>query len=75
MNAIFGTTSFQHSPHSIPTTPTENPKVILLDRFGKELANGHVVTDATTKVCHFRNVGLGAKKVYINEVIDPNARL
>ena len=33
------------------------------------------MTNATAKVCHFRNVVSGKNKVYINEVIDPNAHL
>ncbi|KAM7481751.1 hypothetical protein LguiB_006334 [Lonicera macranthoides] len=47
--------------------------VILLDKFGKELANGYVVTDATSGVCHLKKVGLGEKKVYVEKVLEPNA--
>ena len=33
------------------------------------------MTDATAKLFHFKQVGIGKKKVYIEQVIDPNARL
>lgn len=75
LNHVFTTMNVPNSPHSIPTT-TDNPPVILLDKFRKELAKGYVVTDgAHANTCHFKQVGLGEKKVYIEEVIDPNARL
>ena len=31
--------------------------------------------DATAKVCHFKQVGICEKKVYIEQVIEPNAHL
>ena len=74
MNNVFATTSISHSPHSI-SIPTDKSLVILLDKFGKELAKGYVVTDAATNVYHFKQVGIGEKKVYVEQVLDLNARL
>lgn len=33
------------------------------------------MTYSTSKICHFKNVGDDEKKVYIEEVIDPDAHL
>ncbi|KAL7090715.1 hypothetical protein ACP275_12G058600 [Erythranthe tilingii] len=72
-NSILGTLGVTQVP---PTnTRAENPRVYLCDKFGKKIAMGHVVTDGTSKTCHFKNVGSDEKKIYIEEVIDPNARL
>lgn len=70
--SVFGTMVASH-----PRTPTctDKPLVILLDKFGKQLAKGYVVTDAIAGVCHFKKVGIGEKKVYVEEVIEPDARL
>ncbi|KAM7470229.1 hypothetical protein LguiA_008412 [Lonicera macranthoides] len=53
---------------------TDKP-VILLDKFGKELAKGYVVMDQTAGVCHFKKVGIGEKKIWVEEVMEPDARL
>ena len=57
------------------TTPslTNNPKVILLDRYNEELAKGYVLMDAIKDICH--GVGVGERKVYVEEVMKPDARL
>ena len=59
------------------TTPSliNNPKVILLDRYNEELAKGYVVTDATKDICHSKRVGVGERKIYMEEVMKPDARL
>ncbi|KAL8041811.1 hypothetical protein ABFX02_09G008200 [Erythranthe guttata] len=56
-------------------TSTENRGVFLCDKFGRKIAKGYIVTDSTSKTCHFKNVRSEEKKVYIEEVIDPSARL
>ncbi|KAJ6824276.1 uncharacterized protein M6B38_102835 [Iris pallida] len=73
IDTIFATGGISHS--SCPAPPTRNPQVILCDKFGKKLAKGYVVTDATSNMCHFKKVGYGEKKVYVKEVIDPDAPL
>ena len=50
---VFATMGNPHSPHSL-STPNDKPLVILCDKFGKELAKGYVVTDATANVCHLK---------------------
>ena len=74
LNNIFATTGIPHSPHPMPTS-NDKSQCILCDKFGKELANGYVVTDATANICHGKQVGMGEKKVYIEQVIEPDARL
>ena len=39
------------------------------------LANGYIVIDATTRLCHGRRVCNGEKRVYVERVLDPEARL
>ena len=36
---------------------------------------GYEVTDATSKICHSKEVGKNEKKVYIEQVFMPDARL
>lgn len=60
-------------PHSRATS-TNNPSVMLVDMFGNELAKGHVVTNYMAKVCHSIQVGIGEKKVYVEEMFEPDAR-
>ncbi|KAM7471857.1 hypothetical protein LguiA_010040 [Lonicera macranthoides] len=71
-HSVFGTMVASHPP---TPTHTDKPLVILLDKFGKQLAKGYVVTDAIAGVCHFKKVGIGEKKVYVEEVIEPDAHL
>ncbi|KAM7516831.1 hypothetical protein LguiA_006414 [Lonicera macranthoides] len=70
---LFSTVGMSHPSSS--STPTNNPPVILCDKFSKELANGSIVTDATAGICHFKQVGKGERKVYVEEVFDPDANL
>ena len=42
-------------------TYTENVSVIICDKFGKDLAKGYIVTDATAGLCHGRRVCNGEK--------------
>ena len=64
------------SPSPVDRTPSsDKPPVILLDREMRELAKGYVVTDASAGICHGKKVGLGEKKVYIDEVMEPDAPL
>ncbi|KAM7469818.1 hypothetical protein LguiA_008001 [Lonicera macranthoides] len=65
---------FTPSPVERPNS-SDKPSVILIDRENKELAKGYVVTDATAGICHGRKVGIGEKKVYIDEVLEPDAPL
>ncbi|KAL9170300.1 hypothetical protein ABFS82_04G136200 [Erythranthe guttata] len=62
-----------HAPATNANAP--NPRVYLCDKFGRKIAGGYVVTDDTSGVCHFKIVGPEEKKVYIEEVLDPNARV
>lgn len=57
------------------STYTKNVPVVICDKFGKDLANGYIVTDATAGLCHGRRVCNGEKKVYVERVLDPEARL
>ena len=57
------------------STYTKNVTVVICDKFGKDLANGYIVTDATVGLCHGRRVCNGEKKVYVERVLDPEARL
>ncbi|KAM7468868.1 hypothetical protein LguiA_007051 [Lonicera macranthoides] len=61
-------------PLSSPN-PSNKPSVILLDKYYKELAVGHVVTDASARICHGKEVSPCEKKVWIEEVIEPDAAL
>ena len=61
-------------PQSKPTY-NENVPVIICDKFGKDLAKGYIVTDATAGLCHGRRVCNSEKKVYVERVLDPEARL
>mgnify|MGYP006900065977 CR=1 FL=1 len=74
LNNDLGMNDISNSPRSTPA-PTERPPVIIHDISGKVLANGYVVTDFTSKVCHSKNVEVGEKKVYIEQVIEPDAPL
>lgn len=74
LNDVFTTMGVLHSPHSM-STPNDKPPVVICDKFGKELAKGYVVTDDTGKKCHFKPVGKGEKKVYIEDVFEPDAPL
>ncbi|KAL8058562.1 hypothetical protein ABFX02_03G026500 [Erythranthe guttata] len=51
----------------VPPTITlvENPRVYLFDKYGKKVAIEHMVTDGTTKTCHFKSVGINEKYIYI----------
>ncbi|KAL7104165.1 hypothetical protein ACP275_08G227100 [Erythranthe tilingii] len=62
-----------HAPAANANAP--NPRVYLCDKFGRKIARGYVVTNDTSGVCHFKIVGPEEKKVYIEEVLDPNARV
>ncbi|KAM7465367.1 hypothetical protein LguiB_012929 [Lonicera macranthoides] len=57
---LFSMVGMSHPSSS--STPTINPPVILCDKFGKELAKGSIVTDATAGICHFKQVGKGEKR-------------
>ena len=61
-------------PQSKPTY-TKNVPVISCDKFGKDLAKGHIVTDATAGLCHGRRVCDSEKKVNVERVLDPEAHL
>ncbi|KAM7474008.1 hypothetical protein LguiB_021251 [Lonicera macranthoides] len=65
---------FTLSPVERPNSP-DKPSVILIDRENKELPKVYVVADATAGICHGRKVGISEKKVYINEVLEPNVPL
>ncbi|KAF5189060.1 hypothetical protein FRX31_021353, partial [Thalictrum thalictroides] len=48
-------------------------KVILLDSSQKEVAEGYVVTNETTGICHGKTIFPGEKKIYVQKVLDGNA--
>ena len=63
------------SPSQSMPTRINNTPVILCNKFGKELAKGYLVMDATAGICHFKPGAKGDKKVYIKEVLEPEAQL
>jgi hypothetical protein len=62
------------NPPVNPPAETLSPplKVTLLGRDGVPVARGYVMT-TTANVCHGRDVLRGEKKIYIQEVLVPNA--
>ena len=52
LNHVFTTMNVPNSPHSIPTT-TDNPPVILLDKFQKELAKEIGRASCRERVCQY----------------------
>lgn len=65
---------FPPSPVSMPSSH-DKPQVILIDAQRKEVAKGYIVTDSTAQICHGRLIGIGEKKVHIDEVLEPDAPL
>lgn len=55
--------------------PSDKPPVILLGKYYKESAKGHVVTDASASICHEKQVCSCEKKVWVEEVMVPDAIL
>lgn len=41
----------------------------------KKVVRGHIVTDNIAKFCYVKNVGDDEKKIYIEKVLDLDARL
>ena len=66
--ASLGASQTHHPPH----VPMNEPKVLLCNKFGKNLAKGHVVTDPSRQTCHFKRPKNGEKIVCVEEVFDPD---
>ncbi|KAM7528312.1 hypothetical protein LguiB_031722 [Lonicera macranthoides] len=74
MENICAAVGASQSSHPM-NTHVDKPQVIVCDKFGKHLAKGYLVTDETAGTCYFKKVAKEEKKVYIDEVFDPDARL
>ena len=67
-------------PYKISTSQAHNNSLRaqsqhICDKFGKDLANGYIVTDTTAGLNHDKRVCNGEKKVYIERVFYRKARL
>ncbi|KAL5727087.1 hypothetical protein ACHQM5_000319 [Ranunculus cassubicifolius] len=58
-----------------PKVTSSPQKVTLLDRKGEPVAKGYIVTDGTSGICHGRKVISGEKKVFVEDVLDPDAHI
>ncbi|KAF9610503.1 hypothetical protein IFM89_022746 [Coptis chinensis] len=64
---------FANPPVNPPAKTLSPPlKVILLGRDGVPVGRGYVMT-TTANICHGRGILGGEKKIYIQEVLLPNA--
>ncbi|PIA31392.1 hypothetical protein AQUCO_05000057v1 [Aquilegia coerulea] len=58
-----------------PNSRLINQSVILFNNNDEAVAKGHIDPIGNSQICHGRKVRSGEKKVYITEVLDPNASI